>query len=85
VGFLLPAPDKQGFFEALAATARCQEKPFPWARPATSAITLKRDFEMKTETRAFAKLNISLDVLKKRPDGFHDMRMIMAAAISGRH
>lgn len=35
---------------------------------------------MKTQTRAYAKLNISLDVLKKRPDGFHDMRMIMATA-----
>lgn len=35
---------------------------------------------MKTETRARAKLNISLDVLGKRPDGFHEMRMIMAAA-----
>ena len=27
--------------------------------------------------RAYAKLNISLDVLSKRPDGYHDMRMVM--------
>ena len=27
--------------------------------------------------KAYAKLNISLDVLAKRPDGYHDMRMIM--------
>ncbi|MBP8640996.1 MAG: 4-(cytidine 5'-diphospho)-2-C-methyl-D-erythritol kinase [Oscillospiraceae bacterium] len=27
--------------------------------------------------KAYAKLNISLDVLSKRPDGYHDMRMIM--------
>ena len=27
--------------------------------------------------RAFAKLNVSLDVTAKRPDGYHDMRMVM--------
>jgi 4-diphosphocytidyl-2-C-methyl-D-erythritol kinase len=27
--------------------------------------------------KAYAKLNISLDVLAKRPDGYHDMRMVM--------
>lgn len=27
--------------------------------------------------KAYAKLNISLDVISKRPDGYHDMRMIM--------
>ena len=30
-----------------------------------------------TSVKAYAKLNISLDVLSKRPDGYHDMRMIM--------
>lgn len=30
-----------------------------------------------TEEKAFAKLNISLDVTAKRPDGFHDMLMVM--------
>ena len=29
-----------------------------------------------TET-ACAKLNLSLDIIRKRPDGFHDMRMVM--------
>lgn len=33
---------------------------------------------MKTITeRAFAKLNLSLDVLEKRPDGYHNMLMVM--------
>ena len=27
--------------------------------------------------RAWAKLNLSLDVLDRRPDGYHDMRMVM--------
>ena len=30
-----------------------------------------------TEVKAYAKLNLSLDVLGKRPDGYHDMRMVM--------
>ena len=29
------------------------------------------------EVKAYAKLNLTLDVLAKRPDGYHDMRMIM--------
>ena len=29
------------------------------------------------EIRAHAKLNLTLDVLGRRPDGYHDLRMIM--------
>ena len=29
------------------------------------------------EVQANAKINLSLDVLRKRPDGYHDLRMIM--------
>jgi len=29
------------------------------------------------DARAYAKLNLTLDVLGKRPDGYHEMRMIM--------
>ena len=29
------------------------------------------------EVQAFAKLNLTLDVLSRRPDGYHDLRMIM--------
>ncbi|MDR3209565.1 MAG: 4-(cytidine 5'-diphospho)-2-C-methyl-D-erythritol kinase, partial [Oscillospiraceae bacterium] len=32
---------------------------------------------MKLETKAYAKLNLALDVLHKRPDGYHDLRMVM--------
>lgn len=31
--------------------------------------------------RAYAKLNLSLDVLCRRPDGFHDLRMVMQSAL----
>ena len=27
--------------------------------------------------KAYAKINLTLDVLKKRPDGYHDLRMVM--------
>ena len=29
------------------------------------------------QVEAYAKLNLTLDVLGKRPDGYHDLRMIM--------
>ena len=29
------------------------------------------------EVSAFAKLNLTLDVLGARPDGYHDLRMVM--------
>ena len=31
----------------------------------------------KITLRACAKLNLTLDVLKRRPDGYHDIRSIM--------
>jgi len=30
-----------------------------------------------TELKAYAKINLTLDILRKRADGYHDMRMIM--------
>lgn len=35
---------------------------------------------MRREMRAPAKINLALDILEKRPDGFHDMRMVMQSA-----
>jgi len=32
---------------------------------------------LEIEVKAFAKINISLDVVKKRPDGWHEMKMVM--------
>lgn len=31
----------------------------------------------QTEERAYAKINIGLDVLRRRPDGYHEVKMIM--------
>ena len=29
------------------------------------------------QERAYAKINIGLDVLRRRPDGYHEVKMIM--------
>ena len=34
---------------------------------------------MTLTERAYAKLNLTLDVLGKRPDGYHDLRMVMCS------
>ena len=31
------------------------------------------------EIKAYAKINLTLDVLRKRPDGYHDLRGVMCA------
>ena len=36
-----------------------------------------QNMESRIEEKAYAKLNISLDVSRARPDGFHDMIMVM--------
>ena len=39
---------------------------------------MKGDEPVRTETRkAHAKLNLTLDILRRRPDGYHDLRMVM--------
>ena len=32
---------------------------------------------MRSTRPAYAKVNLALDILGKRPDGYHDMRMVM--------
>ena len=37
---------------------------------------------MKTQTiPAYAKLNLTLDILGKRPDGYHELRMVMQTCL----
>ena len=31
----------------------------------------------KIELKAYGKINLGLDVIRKRPDGYHDLDMIM--------
>ena len=31
--------------------------------------------------RAYAKINLCLDVVRRRPDGYHDVRMIMQTIV----
>ena len=35
----------------------------------------------ETHERAYAKLNLSLDVLGAMPDGYHEMRMVMQLSL----
>lgn len=32
---------------------------------------------MKIELQAYGKVNLGLDVLRRRPDGYHEVKMIM--------
>jgi len=32
---------------------------------------------VELQEKAYAKLNLTLDILRKRPDGYHDLRMVM--------
>ena len=31
----------------------------------------------QTKQRAYAKINLGLDVLRRRPDGYHEVKMVM--------
>ena len=45
--------------------------------PALSSWVCCLKTDMETKVQAYAKLNISLDVVSKRPDGYHNMAMVM--------
>lgn len=50
---------------------------FIW-RPGKSAEFIEGGPSMPVlEVRAYAKLNLTLDVLRRREDGYHDLRMVM--------
>ena len=83
VGFLLPAMGKEELFPTVIHDGVLPRKTFSMGRPTTSGSIWRPgasgpdrrgDF---VEIQAFAKLNLTLDVLGKRPDGYHDLRMVM--------
>ena len=45
--------------------------------PDSHSATAKNSFTAPDSTEAYAKLNLSLDILRRRPDGFHDLYMVM--------
>ena len=49
------------------------------ARPAVSGMRLKRRKGMIKHLglKAYGKINLALDVLRKKEDGYHEVRMIM--------
>jgi 4-diphosphocytidyl-2-C-methyl-D-erythritol kinase len=47
------------------------------ARNSYDIMNFGGDCMKKTQKRAYAKINLTLDVLRKRDDGYHDMAMIM--------
>lgn len=83
IAFLLPAMGKEELFPTVIHDGVLPRKTFSMGRPTTSGSIWRPgasgserrgDF---VEIQAFAKLNLTLDVLGKRPDGYHDLRMVM--------
>ena len=83
IAFLLPAMGKEQLFPTVIRDGVLPRKTFSMGRPTTSALPggaqdpIRGDPMPVLETRAYAKLNLSLDVLDRRSDGYHEMRMVM--------
>ncbi|MFR6379097.1 MAG: 4-(cytidine 5'-diphospho)-2-C-methyl-D-erythritol kinase [Evtepia sp.] len=78
IGFLLPSMTKDQLFPTVIFDGALPGRPSPWARPTTSASIWKPGKSSDFLTLpAPAKINLTLDILGARPDGYHEMEMVM--------
>ena len=45
--------------------------------PATASVLSKGGHMKQINLKAMAKINLGLDVVRRREDGYHDLRMVM--------
>ncbi len=85
IGFLLPPFPVRRSFPYVKRRGALPRKIFPSAAAGINAILKRgRCFERRGGTNmkeitldAYGKLNLTLDILGRRPDGYHDLRMVM--------
>lgn len=84
IAFLLPAMGKEELFPTVIHDGVLPRKTFSMGRRRINGFTWRpggsgteRKGAPCMKTRAWAKLNLTLDVLGKREDGYHDLCMVM--------
>ena len=79
IGFLLPAMEKNQLFRGVIADGILPRKTFSMGQqPRKTLLSRRKKDQMTTLTEgAFAKINLTLDVLDRREDGYHDIRSIL--------
>ena len=91
IGFLLPPMKKEELFPTVIHDGVLPRKTFSMGEAHDKRFYLEarkspasEPVEVRTMERfAPAKLNLTLDVLGKRPDGYHDLKMVMQSITLG--